>query len=176
MTKKKHSPDVFGFKPNRYIPSEVRAVGAQKIGEAILESSDASGIVDKKRLVEQARPKSAPLHPCFEWDDDVAGQLWREQQARNIVNVLTVEVAERQATAFPSLSLPVVQGDDENQPPHHENIYIPHVLGDAELRQQRANQALAKLIRVRREYQDVNELQVAWDAIQQLEASAAGKS
>jgi len=36
-------------------------------------------------LVEEARPDQSPLHNLFEWDDTIAAQLHREEQARSII-------------------------------------------------------------------------------------------
>lgn len=41
--------------------------------------------------MEESRPGAAPLHPCFEWNDPIAAEKWREHQARNIVNCIVVK-------------------------------------------------------------------------------------
>lgn len=41
-------------------------------------------------VVEEARKKQHPLHPCFEWNDSVAGEKYRLHQARNIINCVTL--------------------------------------------------------------------------------------
>ena len=41
-------------------------------------------------IVEAARDKKSELHKCFTWDDTVAAQKWREQQARVLVAQLVV--------------------------------------------------------------------------------------
>ena len=36
-------------------------------------------------VVRDARNPESPLHPCFEWNDQVAGERYREQQAATIL-------------------------------------------------------------------------------------------
>jgi hypothetical protein len=43
-------------------------------------------------VVEEARPKTAALHPAFEWNNGVAGEKWREHQARKLIR--SIEVVE----------------------------------------------------------------------------------
>ena len=77
---------------------------AQVAGEvcAMLENS-ADGL-SAKTLVNASRDKNAPLHDEFEWDDAVAGELYREGQARvlicNIVKVPTENVDSEPVRAF----------------------------------------------------------------------------
>lgn len=164
MAKRKASvKQKYSFKANRYIPPEVQSVGAEVIGQEI-EAVVFNGVVDKAALVERARPASAPLHPCFEWNDKRAGELYRQFQARNIVNVVTVEVEGHAVGAFPSVAVRV----ERDTPPRRENIRIENVLSDDELRAQKINEVLAKLIRLRNEYRTLNELAVVWNAIDKV--------
>ena len=43
-------------------------------------------------LVEDSRPEDAPLHDEFEWDDSIAAEKYREDQARAIIRHLTVQI------------------------------------------------------------------------------------
>ena len=46
-------------------------------------------------LVDASRSEDAPLHNEFEWDDSVAGEEWRKQQARVMIGALVVRVEEK---------------------------------------------------------------------------------
>lgn len=48
------------------------------------------GILTPTLVVESAAPPESPLHTGFEWDDTQAAQLHREQEARMLMNSLTV--------------------------------------------------------------------------------------
>ena len=43
-------------------------------------------------VVVESKPKKAYLHNRFEWDNDICGDRYREQQARQIINVLKFDV------------------------------------------------------------------------------------
>ena len=51
------------------------------------------GLVKAEDLVAIARDPNSPLHDTFEWDDDVAAQKYREVQARTLIKIVTVELA-----------------------------------------------------------------------------------
>lgn len=50
--------------------------------------ADNDGILTAKAIVNASRPDSALLHVKFEWDNDVAGERYRLQQARQLVRVV----------------------------------------------------------------------------------------
>lgn len=46
--------------------------------------------LDPVRVVEEARPKTSPLHRYFEWDDSRAAEHHRLQQARMLIASITI--------------------------------------------------------------------------------------
>jgi len=54
------------------------------------------GDLTAKAVVNESRPNEAPLHPIFEWDDEVAGERYREHQATNLIR--SVRVVEEAPT------------------------------------------------------------------------------
>lgn len=69
-------------------------VPAQETGEELERIYRERGKCDAKDVVDESRPEDAALHPCFEWQDDVAAELYREHQARKLINCV-VTVAEK---------------------------------------------------------------------------------
>lgn len=70
-------------------------VSADTAVDVINGCQDENGYVSAKSVVDVSRPEKAPLHECFEWNDDTAAEKWREQQARVMIkNIVTVEVEE----------------------------------------------------------------------------------
>ena len=51
-----------------------------------------SGPLTPQRVVAAARDASNPLHGQFEWDDSVAGEAYRIEQARSLVRSIKIEV------------------------------------------------------------------------------------
>lgn len=72
-------------------------VDAQTAGEE-LERIASDGELTPQRIVDESRPEDAPLHKCFEWDDQKAAEGFRRQQARIITcNLITDCTGEEDA-------------------------------------------------------------------------------
>ncbi len=70
-------------------------VPAQTAGEELERIYNKHGRVDKADVLEESRAEDAPLHPCFEWDDQKAAELYRLNQAGGIVRALVTVENER---------------------------------------------------------------------------------
>lgn len=61
----------------------------QRIGEALLSiAQSAGGDLEPKAVVDAARSPSSVLHRHFDWDDEVAAEKWRVEQARDLIACL----------------------------------------------------------------------------------------
>lgn len=70
-------------------------IDAQTVGERIDElASQNNGLVTPKVIVDDARPEQSLLHPAFEWNDIIAAEKFREDQARHIIRSVTVKYEE----------------------------------------------------------------------------------
>jgi len=58
---------------------------AQRIGEE-LELIKSKETLNPRSVVKKAKDRKSVLHNYFDWDDNVASEKWRLQQARSIVN------------------------------------------------------------------------------------------
>lgn len=67
---------------------------AQVAGE-MCELLSKTGGLTPKRLVDANRSPDAPLHEEFEWDDVVAAEAYRENQAAYIIRHLVVKTEEQ---------------------------------------------------------------------------------
>ena len=66
--------------------------------EAVIATCEALAAKDQlsaKALVAVSRPEDAPLHREFEWDNEIAGEKYREEQARRIIRCVVIETEER---------------------------------------------------------------------------------
>lgn len=66
------------------------AIDAQVAGEELARIHGEHGRLTPQAVVTESRPEDAPLHPVFEWRDDVAAEEYRHIQARSLIK--TVEV------------------------------------------------------------------------------------
>lgn len=79
---------VYKFRPG----SNVRGVDAQAAGEELERIHRQRGVIDAAAVVDESRPETAPLHPAFEWDDQVAAEQHRRWQARQIIRSVEVVI------------------------------------------------------------------------------------
>lgn len=63
-------------------------------------------------IVDYARSEDTELHKCFQWDDSIAAENWRKQQARIIVSSLVVTVEKNTAG---SQKYRLIQHDDSTK-------------------------------------------------------------
>lgn len=66
---------------------------AQKVADEIMAIGDEA---TPHQIVDKAKDKSTELHKCFTWDNKVAAEKWRLQEARNIVGCLVFTRTEEQ--------------------------------------------------------------------------------
>ena len=67
-------------------------------------------------IVQAARNESSELHKCFEWDDSVAAEKYREHQARMVITQLVVRT---ETTDNTPVSVRVISSASER------NSYVP---------------------------------------------------
>lgn len=91
-------------------PIRIKAAGKadpQVIGEALEEiSKSKGGELHPEDVVEVARSTRHVLHKHFEWDDTVAAENYRKDQARNLIRIVRVEdeaTADGTTRAFHSI-------------------------------------------------------------------------
>lgn len=79
----------------------------QRIGEALAAvAAVADGHLTPQATVEAARDPQSPLHPHFEWDDQVAADAYRLDQARHLIRLIRVsdDTRETDPPAFMSVN------------------------------------------------------------------------
>lgn len=90
----------------------------QKIGDALRKiSAEHEGRLTPRAVIEAARNERSPLHRHFEWDDAVAAEAYRLDQAREIIRVVRVQdddgaepvraflsIADKDGTSYRSVS------------------------------------------------------------------------
>lgn len=90
---------------------------AQRYGEFIWELKEENGdVLRPSFVVEKAKPKSSPIHDFFEWDDNIAGQKYREWQARYLLGeielVTVIDDKEERIRAFHNI---IVENQETNE-------------------------------------------------------------
>lgn len=102
--------------------ARVTGVDAQSVGEELERIRARDGKVETTTVVDEARPKQAPLHPAFEWENSVAGEQWRLQQARHLVRSTEVVSEKEGEEPLPQfIHIPAVSSEE---PGHYQSTMI----------------------------------------------------
>jgi hypothetical protein len=112
----------------RFTDKDARIIGPEIERLANEGRSTAAGVVDAARM------KEAPLHPYFEWNNDVAAERFRESQARRMIGAIKVKVVdmrgvEREGRGFEPVNLVVQTSKQEDEqekpePKHYVQVQV----------------------------------------------------
>lgn len=129
--------------------------GSAQVAGEVCEQLEKQGRLSAKILLDESRPEDAPLHNSFEWDDSIAAESWREQQARHIINSLIVcPEKEEPVRVFFKIE-------------RTENRYqsIETILEHKDSTRKLLENALHELESIQKKYKAIKQLQKIWDAI-----------
>jgi hypothetical protein len=86
--------------------------------------------VSATEVVNAARPKTSPMHSKFEWNDKVAGERWREEQARGWIRSRRVVIEQAEGKSVPIRAFVAVPAEDgERYMPTDEAVADPVAWG-----------------------------------------------
>lgn len=122
-------------------------------------------------VINEARPVDSPLHPLFEWNDSIAGERWRTEQARSIIaNVLIVDGAHSEASA-PIRAFVSLNPDGDYDGDNSEYLPIATVIADPDLYAQMCRRAHKDLEGFEERYSEFVELkQIGSEAKERVKA------
>ena len=131
-------------------------VSAQVAGEEC-ERLESNGMLTPKNLVDASRPDDAPLHKCFEWNDGIAAERWRETQAAYIIRSVEVKIEEH---SDPTRAFVATITDNTR-----EYKSIGYVMRRSDSREVLLESAKREALAFRRKYKNLYELAAIIDAI-----------
>ena len=139
---------------------------AQKAGEELERiRTRHNGRLEPEWVVHEAKAKRNPLHDLFEWDDNVAAQNYRVDQARGVIRSIDVVVEEVEAPKPVRAFVSVWRGSDRSY------TSVSHAMSDPKLRQQVLAEALASLEAWRKRYAELEELADVFAVIDKARAA-----
>lgn len=149
-------------------------VSADTAGQELAALTAAAGDrpVTARMVVDAARPPDAPLHPAFTWDDVRAAELYRENEARQIIRSVRVVQDDRPEAAPVRVYVAVQQQTGVDV----QRGYVPVVqaMADPTLRAQVIETARRDLRAFVARYQEFAELSsIGREALEQLDLLAA---
>lgn len=148
---------VYKFKPGSRLKSD-----PQTAGEICAELA-ANDNLTAKALVDMSRPPDAPLHGDFEWNDTVAAERYREDQARYIIRcIIKVEEEQTPVRAFFNI---------DRSEPEYKRIDV--ILKSEDDTAKLLKTAMLELQAIRKKYCHLKQLAPVFNAIDQMTFDAA---
>ena len=146
-------------------------VPAQVVGDT-LEKLAEEGAVTSKALLDASRPEDAPTHALFEWNDSLAAEQYRLQQATVTINSIEVQIVnEATGTATPQAAFVNVV----EKRPAKAGAFVPIeiALSNETMRSNLLSNAMNELRAFRRKYSQLSELTEIFDQITKVERTAS---
>lgn len=134
---------------------------AQTAGE-VCEALEKTVGLTAKTLLEASRPEDAPLHDEFEWNDSVAAEKYREDQARYIIRMLCVAPKKKDAPPIRAFFTVSPELPYEN---------IQRIVANPEKRTSLLEMAFAEFKAFEAKYNAVTEFAPLFAAFQPIEAA-----
>lgn len=152
---------------------KVDAETAHEVMEEV--RGECGGALDLDALVEKSRPKKAPLHGEFEWNNKTAADKYRREQARYLVRSL--EVIHDRAPELQSRVYEVThQASESESAPGEKPVFrrTEDILQDPMARDELLSRAIRDAIAFRRKYHALTELSQVFRALDDFLQKASG--
>lgn len=139
-------------------------VKAQAAGEYLEQLEQKHGEITLKIVLDASRAENALLHPCFEWNDGVAAEKYREVQARFLIRNLVVSVERDDSPpqvvrAYVNVSSEIDAGS---------YIAVKTAMQNDDMKNQVLKNALNELNAFQKKYANLQELSEVFSAIDAL--------
>lgn len=161
----------YRFRPGYHAKVKAEIAGTEL--DRITKEND--GRLTPKHVVSESRPASAPLHPVFEWDDSIAAELHREEQARCLIrSTLTIISAGEVETPIKSY----LNVDPHKEEGSEERFYVPSgvAMTDEEYHTYVVADAERYLLGAKERFKQIKEMAGIFAEIDRYFAAKASKS
>jgi hypothetical protein len=129
-------------------------VDAQVAGERVEKIRQRNGgSLTKEDVLQDAETPTSPLHPLFEWNDDVAAQRYRLEQAGSIIRHIEVVKLHVDQTEPIRAFVSVIRSDDTKK----TYVSIDTAMSDPTLRAQVLDRAHKELLSWKARYENYEE-------------------
>lgn len=148
------------------VPAEVVAKSMQQI------EKENSGSVTPAIVVNYARSPSSALHPLFNWNDDEAAELYRQNQARKVINsIRVIDLSDRSPKPSQRILYVSVQATEEERAYRDSRI----VMSESSTRDMILEEALRSLEGWIRRYNHFQELDSLLNHVEQVKTELVSK-
>lgn len=140
-------------------------VKAEDAGREFEQIEAENGFITPQAVVDRARPEDSVMHKLFEWDDSIAAEKYRNQQAGCIIGALVVTKSENNYNKRAFVN--IVQSPHA---PHSKPQYIrvDRAFSDPVSKKIILDNAIAELKRFKEKYATLKELSKVFTIIEEL--------
>lgn len=142
------------------------SVPANVVGEYFEELEANNGPLTNQIVLDGARAESSPIHPLFEWDDQIAAEQYRLNQATKLICNLTVEIE----TEDKPIEVRAYMNVSEQKT--GEFINTTQAFKSADSREIILKRAYQELEAFKQKYKNLTELAKVFEAIDELKTPA----
>jgi len=121
------------------------------------------GEVSPVVVVKKAKPKSSPIHDCFEWDNSKAARLYRLEQAKYLLRSVTITIQDTKGREIAVRAFPNIETSEGN-------FYTTNaiIMDDLELSEKLETQVQRELLYLRRKGANLKRFSKIWRAVDSL--------
>lgn len=124
------------------------------------------GQVTPENLLESSRPEEAVMHKCFEWDDSVAAERYRKQQAYSMISNLIKVVIRHESKPESSSEIKtraVVNVSSDRGKGRF--VSVERAMSDGEMHEIVLRNAIRELEEFKAKYRNLRELKEVFEAL-----------
>lgn len=169
---------VFQFREGCHVRGDAQVVGERLESIRALKSA-----LTPELVLADAREAASPLHAFFEWDDAVAAERYRIDQAGHLIRSVVVTFEEAEPSQPRQIHLESVE-QPQAPPPRPVRAFLPvkgedgassyvptsEAMSDAVMRQQVLARAHTELDTVARKWRELRELSDVFSALDRVGA------
>ena len=116
------------------------------------ELEEQKGIVTPKDILDIARSEDSPIHGLFNWDDEIAGELYRLNQARALITDVKVEIQDKKIQKFYNVKIEI-NGEEKQGYKSVNNI-----INNEQMKNQIVQDAVSEIRYWQNKYNDITQL------------------
>jgi hypothetical protein len=151
-------------------------VPAKIVGSALADIYKRYGEVKAKTVVNEAKQKTHPLHPCFDWNLKRAAEAHWLYQARNLIASVQIRFIKSKNKSIPIRAFINIQKTADgklttsyyNKGGTSAYVTIGEVMDNEALRNYNLQMALIELKRWYEKYENLKEISLIWEGIQRV--------
>lgn len=140
-------------------------VKAEDAGREFEQIEKENGYITPEAVVDRARPEDSVMHKLFEWNDSIAAEKYRTQQAGCIIGALIVTKSETNYTKRAFVNIVASPHNPQNKPQY---IRIDRAFSDPVTKDILLKNAIAELKRFKEKHAALKELSKVFNEIDKL--------